>query len=309
MSASSAVSRTTSTTPGIVRRTIERVCVDSHLQPRAWGPLPLRRAVWWSAKHRLAGNGLCLTNNERRLAALREKHKGQRCFILGNGPSLNRCDLSKLKSEYTFAANSIFLKTDEMGFVPTYYVVEDILVAEDRAAQIDRYAGPTKFFGNYLRRFLSDAPDVVWMNVRINYANYENFPHFSTNATRQLWCGGTVTYLSMQLAYHMGFSDVYLIGFDHNYTIPPDAIVEGNRIESASGDPNHFDPSYFGKGYRWHNPRTDRMEIAYQRAKEHFDRAGRRIINASVGGKLEVFPRVDFDALFQDPLLPARRAA
>lgn len=290
---------------GIVRRAL----TDSHLQPRFWGEPPLRTAAWWTWKHKLGAKGLCLTPNERHLAELRDKHRGQRCFILGNGPSLNRCDLTKLKNEFTFAANSIFLKTDEMGFVPTYYVVEDILVAEDRAKRIDSYQGPTKFFGNYLRRFLSDGPDTIWMNVRINYQQYENFPHFSENAVRQLWCGGTVTYLSMQLAYHMGFSDVYLIGFDHNYIIPPDAIVDGNRIESASGDPNHFDPSYFGKGYRWHNPRTDRMEIAYVRAKEHFERAGRRIINATAGGKLEVFPRVEFDALFEEPFVAKPRAA
>lgn len=293
----------------VVSRGVVRRCLtDSHLQPRFWGEPPLRTAAWWTWKHKLAARGLCLTDNERRLEALREKHRGQRCFILGNGPSLNKCDLTKLKDEVTFAANSIFLKTDEMGFMPTYYVVEDILVAEDRAKRIDSYKGPTKLFGNYLRRYLADGPDVIWMNVRINYANYENFPHFSTSATRQLWCGGTVTYLSMQLAYHMGFSDVYLIGFDHNYVIPADAIVDGNRIESASGDPNHFDPSYFGKGYRWHNPRTDRMEIAYVRAKEHFDRAGRRIINATAGGKLEVFPRVDFDALFESPLATQQAA-
>lgn len=272
--------------------------VDSHLQPRFWGEPSLRTAAWWTWKHKIAAQGLCLTHNERRFASFRDKHKGERCFILGNGPSLNRVDLSKLAGEVTFATNSIFLKTDECGFAPTYYVVEDILVAEDRARRIDSYKGPQKFFGNYLRRFLSDGPDVCWMNVRINYQPYENFPHFSEDAVRQLWCGGTVTYLCLQLAYLMGFSDVYLIGFDHNYVVPETAKIDGNRIESTTADPNHFHPDYFGRGYRWHQPRTDRMEIAYVRAKEHFERAGRRIFNATDGGMLEVYPRMNFDSLF-----------
>jgi Protein of unknown function DUF115 len=296
----------------VVRRALERTIVDSHLQPRAWGPVPLRTATWWSLKHRAAARRLYLTSNERRLAALRDKHRGERCFILGNGPSLNACDLTKLAGECTFGVNSIFLKTAEMGFAPTYYVCEDILVAEDRAREIDAFKGPTKFFGNYLRRFLSPGPDVLWTNVRVHYANYENFPHFATDAVRQLWVGGTVSYLCLQLAYHMGFAEVNLVGFDHNYTIPGDAKIDGNRIETTSTDPNHFHPDYFGKGYRWHNPRVDRMEVAYVRAKEVFERAGRRVQNATVGGKLEVFDRVNYDALFSSdrPLpRPAVRSA
>ena len=290
-----------------LRPIVERALVDSHLQPRVWGEMPLGRAVALSTRYRAAGRGIHLTTNERRLASFRDKHRGERCFILGNGPSLNQCDLTKLAGETTFGVNSIFLKTDEMGFVPTYYAVEDILVAEDRAKQIDAFRGPTKFFGNYLRRFLGEGPDTLWTNVRVDYRQYENFPHFSEDAVRQIWVGGTVSYVCLQLAFMMGFRDVYLVGFDHNYTVPADAKLDGNRIETVSVDPNHFHPDYFGKGLRWHQPRVDRMEIAYVRAHQHFERAGRRVRNATVGGKLEVFDRVSYDALFRKPA--ARRAA
>ncbi len=36
-------------------------------------------------------------------------HHGQRCFIIGNGPSLQRTDLTKLKDEFTFGMNRIYL--------------------------------------------------------------------------------------------------------------------------------------------------------------------------------------------------------
>jgi hypothetical protein len=263
-----------------------------------WGEMPLARKLALSTRYRAAARHVYLTANERRLAALKDKHRGERCFILGNGPSLNNCDLTKLRGETTFGVNSIFLKTQEMGFVPTYYVVEDILVAEDRARQIDAFEGPTKFFGNYLSRFLKGDANTIWTNVRVDYRNYENFPHFSTDAVRQLWVGGTVSYICLQLAFHMGFQDVHLVGFDHSYTVPADAKLDGNRIETTSVDPNHFHPDYFGKGLRWHQPRVDRMEIAYVRARDTFEQADRNVWNATVGGKLEVFPRVDYDALF-----------
>jgi len=280
---------------------LRRLC-DSPTQPWRWDALPLTTALWRTLRYAAAGRGIPLTGNERKLLALRDAHRGQRCFILGNGPSLNACDLTPLADEVTFGVNSIFLNREAMGFDPTYYVVEDILVAEDRAAQIDAYHGPrVKFFGNYLRRFLRGDAKTAWLNVMVDYRAYPGFPRFTPNAARRLWCGGTVSYLCLQLAFHMGFDEVYLVGFDHNYTIPDSAQREGNRITSVEADPNHFHGDYFGKGYRWHNPRVDRMEIAYVRAKQAFEAAGRTVFNATVGGKLEVFPRVDYPTLFDDP--------
>lgn len=280
---------------------------DSHLSPRRWPAVPLPRRVEWTWRHRLGALGIGGGSGTDALRELRDAHRGQRCFIMGNGPSLNRCDLTLLRDEFTFGVNSIFLNRDTMGFSPTYYVVEDPLVLEDRHGQINAYRGPRrKFFGNYARRFIKPADDVTFLNLRLRYDEYRGFPWFSRNAVRQVWAGGTVSYVCLQLAWHMGFSEVYLVGFDHHYEIPADAKVSGNQILSTSADPNHFHPDYFGKGYRWHNPRVDRMEDAYRRARQVFEGAGRRVCNATVGGALEVFPRVDYATLFASG---ARRAA
>ncbi|UCC99686.1 MAG: DUF115 domain-containing protein, partial [Phycisphaerales bacterium] len=226
------------------------------------------------------------------------KYSGKRAFIIGNGPSLNKMDLTGLKGEVTFGVNSIFYNFERMGFKPTFYVVEDKLVAEDRAGEINALAGMTKIFGTELQYCLKDSQDVVWANVIYDFSNYPGFPHFSNDASECLWVGGTVSYLCMQLAYYMGFTEVYLVGFDHNYIIPADARVDGTVITSASGDPNHFHPDYFGKGKRWHDPRLDRMEKSYRRAKEVFEAGSRKIFNATAGGRLEIFPRVDYESLF-----------
>src|SRR5262249_55758166 len=218
-----------------------------------------------------AALGVPLTDNERQLKALRNVHAGQRCFIIGNGPSLNAIDLTRLAGERTFGVNAIYLNFDKMGFYPTYYVVEDRLVAEDRAAEINAYReSRVKFFGNYLRYCLTPDPSTILLNVRMDYREYVSFPHFSTNALREVWVGGTVSYICMHLAYYLGFAQVFLIGFDHSYSIPKDATRQDVVITSQSDDVNHFDPTYFGKGKRWHDPRVDRMERAYVRAKDAF---------------------------------------
>ena len=282
---------------GLIGASLNRL-IDSHTIP--WNcPKPsLATLAWLTFRYRASGAGLPLTTNERRIGRYKDHHHGQRAFILCNGPSLNLCDLSLLRSEVTFGVNAIYLNYENMGFHPTYYVIEDVFVAEDRANEINAYHGPVKLFGYYLRYCLSDSDDTLWLNVRFRYDDYPGFPHFAGNAARMVWTGGTVTYICLQLAYYMGFSQVYLVGCDHSYSIPPDAQVSGTEIISASDDPNHFHPAYFGKGYRWHDPKVDRMEKAYERAKQAFELDGRRIYNATVGGKLELFERVDYANLF-----------
>ena len=55
----------------------------------------------------------------------RDRYKGKRCFVIGNGPSLNKHDLKLLEDEYTFAVNGFFYKSQDTGFI--HHVVEDNL--------------------------------------------------------------------------------------------------------------------------------------------------------------------------------------
>jgi hypothetical protein len=251
-----------------------------------------------SWRYRFARFGVLLTANEHLLSSYRNKYLGERCFIIGNGPSLNDIDLSLLKQEYTFGVNAIYLNKSKMGFFPTFHVVEDTLVAEDRANELLNYKGSIKFIGNHLKYCLGQGTDFIWLNTMFDYSEYRNFPKFSTNALRRLWVGGTVSYLCMQLAYYMGFKEVYLVGFDHSYVIPDDVDIVNKTFTSNSEDVNHFNSSYFGKGKRWHDPALWRMEMAYRKAKKAFRDDNRNIINATHGGKLEIFERKSFNKIF-----------
>jgi len=66
----------------------------------------------------------------RRLAAFKNVHKGQRAFVIGNGPSLKHTNLAKLKDEFTFGLNRIYLLFPELGFHTTYYAATNDLVIE-----------------------------------------------------------------------------------------------------------------------------------------------------------------------------------
>jgi hypothetical protein len=235
-------------------------------------------------------------------------HKRGRCFIVGNGPSLNKTDLSLLKDEYTIGVNGIFYKYDEIGFEPTYYVVEDNHVIADNLKRIIEIDYAIKLFPDVYADVIGNTPHTFFFPMDIGFylASHPDFerPRFSKDITEVVYAGQTVTYVNLQLAFYMGFSEVYLIGVDFSYTIPDSAKIDGMTITSQDDDPNHFHPEYFGKGKKWHDPKLHNCLKSYRFAKTVFEEEGRKIYNATLGGSLEVFDRVDYYSLFDKKSSP-----
>lgn len=233
-----------------------------------------------------------------KLQQLKNKHKGERCIIIGNGPSLNQTDLNLLKDQTTFGVNGIFYADDRLPQPLSYYVVEDTKVFEENTEAILEYGrGCGEIILPTLYKENVRNPDEVTF-FRMNGGFYRkqdpNFcrPRFSTDAAEVLYCGQSVTYINLQLAYWMGFTEVALIGMDFSYTLPPGTVVKGHLYESQEDDPNHFDPRYFGAGKTWKNPYLNRVAANYELAKAMYESDGRKIYNCTVGGKLEVFERL-----------------
>ena len=225
----------------------------------------------------------------RKLNALRNTHAGERCFIIGNGPSLKQTDLTKLRSEFTIGMNRFYLMFEELGFTTSVLLTVNDLVIEQCAEAIRSLPIPT-FVSWRGRKWIQPSPNLSYL-----YTSYD-LPRFSGNASGRLWEGATVTFVAMQLAYHMGFKEVVLIGVDHSFSTQG---KPNTTIVSEGDDPNHFNPAYFGKGFRWQLPDLQTSEIAYAMAREAYKKDGRRIIDATVGGKLTVFPKVDYETLFK----------
>ncbi len=248
---------------------------------------------WWynRARHQFAG---ALSSRRRRsvtaLRGYRDLHRGQRCFILGNGPSLKHTDLSLLRDEVTFGMNRIYLLFPELGFSTSYYLAINTLVIEQCANEILSLNLP-RFATWRGRRWLAADPEVIFLDT-----DYTDPPAFARDVTGRVFEGSTVTYVALQLAYHMGFEEVILIGVDHSFTTkgPPNVTVV-----SEGADENHFAPNYFGRGFRWQLPDLEASERAYHLARQAFEADGRRVLDATLGGKLTVFPKVDYAGLFK----------
>ncbi len=225
-------------------------------------------------------------------------HLGERCFIIGNGPSLKNTDLSLLQGEFTFGMNRIYLLFPELGFSTTYYLSVNDLVIEQCAADILSLQVP-RFLSWRSREMIKKAlgdQDTLPVDPPLSFLHTTyTGPKFAHDASQRLWEGATVTYVAMQLAFHMGFKQVVLIGVDHSFTTKG---KPNTTVISQGEDLDHFDSNYFGKGFRWQLPDLETSELAYRRAGENYFAANREIIDATVGGKLTVFPKVDYLSLF-----------
>ncbi len=241
-----------------------------------------------------------------RLRDLKNRHFGERVFVLGNGPSLVKCDLSKLAGESTFGVNKIFMLYDQLEWRPTYYTLLDWKMGAGVRAHVEALRDSVKFFPERYRGVLPSGPDVFWYWPRPVGAHVDD--QFEPNIDRGIPSRATVLVTAIQQAFHLGFRDIILVGVDAEYTIPstvkqsgPDVFGTGVRLHlesTADDDPNHFTPAYFGEGAKWHDPNVADMRRLFRLMRKGVERHGGRLLNASVGGSLDEVERVDYDALF-----------
>lgn len=247
----------------------------------------LRSFIW---RHELT---LFVKKNKSELRALANKHKNQPCVIIGGGPSINKMDFSKYKDLITIGCNAFYLKHEEIGFVPTYYTVEDPLPAQDNKESICAVEGTTRIIPWDLRSILGSNGGTIYTNFRRSKVSYlsNQFPLYSHNFLEESFWGGTVLYYNIQLAEYLGCNPIYLVGVDLSYSVPKSAIQKGAVITSTEDDENHFDPQYFGAGKRWHLPETQRMQLAFEVAMAELEKVDIKLYNATVGGNLKVIQR------------------
>jgi hypothetical protein len=244
-----------------------------------------------------------------RLAELKGRYEGQRCFIMGNGPSLNNMDLSMFENEIVWGSNKCFLLFDRIKWRPKFYVGVDTRVIPDIREpihRVERELPQTTFFFPLtfrLKGVLRSRENVYWFNKKPRNPAAGPLGKFTPDASSRVFSAATVSISMMQLAAYLGFSHLYLIGCDTNYTIPATVRTEGKAhqlVSTKNDDPNHFSADYFGAGSKWHPPDQEKMMEHYQWAKEACDQLGVQVSNATVGGKLEVFPRVDYLRILQN---------
>jgi hypothetical protein len=226
------------------------------------------------------------------------KHIGERCFIIGNGKSLSISDLNLLSKEVTFAVNYINIAFSETSWRPTYYVTQDYIAMCD-VDVISQRMPLTKLFLNmdHITIETDFIPNTLYFSLDNTEAFLFPYPHNKPSFSKmplKIIQGHTVLYTCFQIAAYMGFSEIYLLGVDNDFAIM--RTYDGNLI--VNGKKNHFSDEYeqliSNTNYI---PDIDSLNKTYEAAYEYFEANNITVMNATKGGKLDVFPRIDFDSL------------
>jgi len=164
--------------------------------------------------------------------------------------------LSSLDGVFTIGLNKINLLFDKTDFRPSCVVAVNRFVIEQNRDFFSTTDIPI-FVSHVGRDLLPTRPNVAFLHSIF-------FPIFARDCSVSVPEIATVTYTAMQLAFHMGFRDVALVGCDHNFATKGQA---NKVVSSGKEDPNHFDPRYFSGGQKWQLPDLAMSELGYALAR------------------------------------------
>ena len=256
----------------------------------SWLSIPPDNTPGMRRRIELAEQGQGLTENDRRIAALKDKHKGEIAFLIGNGPSVRIEDLEKLQNHVTFGCNRLYLAYGGMKFRPTYLGSVDRQMMEDFGAEmVEKHPGIV-FFVSEQRPGIPG--DFAWFRMKSRTPI-----EFSENVYDFVMPGGGTLIAAIQIGYHMGITKFVLYGVDHHFNYQKDEAA-GDVWHSASGDGNHFIKNY-RSGKSWAAPRLSQVEGAFLACHVFLQSRGGWIKNATRGGELDVLDRIEFDQIAQ----------
>ena len=224
------------------------------------------------------------------LESAKDRHLGQRCFLLGSGPSLASLDPKQLEGELVMSLNGA---AQLEGLRSDYYMT----VAHEWWKQnlqwlSSQKVGTRRFLPPYVECCDDGIPTSRMRVASADEATIRalDVPQaFCSDAARLVYLGGTVVFPALQVLFHLGFTEVVLLGIDHSYQHVDEEAVQ-NSVPSSSLE--HFKPDYYTDPLRIHCD-IPAMERAYRMALGAWEVDGRRLVNATPHTCLDIIPQVD----------------
>ena len=245
----------------------------------------------------------------------KNKHKGERVFLVANGPSLKDTDLDLIKGEVSFAMNRVSMLYDSTEWRPTYYLFSSTNVrpskpwAKQWQMSVRESMGEekiTSFVARIFKPFVDpfdDFKETLWFDTMTeNKPTLEGLIRpecFSTNVVDRIDKTGTTMNLALQLCYYMGFSEIVFIGADLGWS----------KDEGTNSDPNHFDKNYVAEILRPEKV-NHQMRNVHSLSLEYFQNRTEhevKFYNASARTVLDVYPIIDYKKYVVDNVVEERK--
>lgn len=249
--------------------------------------------------------GISLDANGSKLLSIRKHRTRDRCFIVGNGPSLSGVDLDLIANEDSMACNKIYLIYSETKWRPKYYLAVDqkvmAKIADDIPICDNTTILSTEQCVEYIKRHDHAVFRENYINSRItkytdHLALVKKF-HFSKNSLDSVSAGWTTLYSALQLAYWIGYKEVILIGVDHSY---PKNINQYKSLYVPDKKlKSHFSDDYLNSKHIFDEPNLLYTTAAFHKAKLAFEANGRTLLNATRSSALDCIPKVNLESILK----------
>jgi len=237
---------------------------------------------------------------------------------MGNGPSLNKIDIDKLKGIDTFSVNGAFMSYDEWGFSPTYYCIIDGNSTRFLVDDIKELVKTNKYIKKFFLCDLKDdfkfaQIDDERVSVVTGFGSYVKFNEWENkipNKINNLPIQYSVTAYVIQIAIMLGYDNIGLVGVDARYAPRIDVRVDGVYTEgehkgkpkvifTSDNDPNHYISNYHGKGHMTSKSNLTGVAGNDLSPYQNIAKLGKRIkvnINSCTDGSRVngIFPYVDY---------------
>ena len=202
--------------------------------------------------------------NENR--ALKNIYCGKRCFVLGNGPSLNNIDFKKLSQEIVFTVNQLPEHPRFQELQSNYHVVTDLQAFGLRYGKERLTPGFARQSLQMMRSLAQNGNSTLIVPYRVKkilkregitdrmpikyICYYEAFMdgYHSCDLTKPIAAFSGVIPTAILCAVYMGFAEIYLLGCEQTAVIDMLECALGNRTKygHAYGDQEKIDDD----GYR-----------------------------------------------------------
>lgn len=224
------------------------------------------------------------------LEKFKDIHKGERCFIVATGPSLTLEDVNKLKGEICWTCNSGINLLKQTDWRPTYYALSDGVAFKNLKSVLDSIDMPCTFYNekDIVWSGANIFPLPMWVNLYLSTEDRLALPwswrkhRMSKDITKKVFMCSSVVHVIIQICIYMGFKEIYLLGCDCTNPFQHSSIAD-------------FKPEDLAKSvdFRRADYNVYTFMEDYKLAKRFSEKHGVKIYNATRGGALEVFPRVD----------------
>jgi len=230
-------------------------------------------------------------------------------YIIGNGPSLNRIDMRRLKGKETISFNRAYIAYSDWGFYPKYYMVVDPVVLENIKENvrdlIERSPVEKVLLPEWSRKYFGNNEKIIYLNFRGSWLFKRRIWGKNLNRLSVIANVGATSIPALKI---LGYRNFVILGTDCNYVEENIKNVEveynpddraGRKIvfkSSGDDDPNHFRPDYFGKGTEYSKPQQTNHYRGWEFIAKNMKKQKANIILCSPGSRLSsLFPEGDFD--------------